>query len=144
MITNSTSQLSKHDIRRGVRAPILLTAFALVACSPVKPNAPHVASVSAAAVSSPQPFAYLKSFSGSNVRDGCPPQGDAKPDFVKALNILKNREVPPQADEYDSSVSLSAFLRRGDDEDRWDEAKGAVLRRIRARRKSGRGRNNKL
>jgi hypothetical protein len=128
MIKYRASQLHTLVTRRAIRFLFLLAGLALVACTPVKPTAPHVASVGPpAAVSSPKAFAYLKSFSSSNVRDGCPPEGDAKPDSVKALNILKNRVIPPQDDEYDASVSLSAFLQPGDDEDRWDEAKGGVL-----------------
>ena len=107
---------------------VLLTGMVLAACTAVKPSAPGVVPVSPPkALSSPRPFAYLKSFSSGNVRDGCPPEGNAKPDAVKALNILKNRVVPPQDGDYDTSVSLSAFLQRGDDEDRWDEARGGVL-----------------
>ena len=128
MIKYRASQLHTHDTRSAIRVLFLLMGLALAACAPVKPTAPHIDSIAApAAVSSPQAFAYLKSFSSSNVRDGCPPEGDAKPDSVKALNILKNRVIPPQDDEYDASVTLSAFLKPGDDEDRWDEAKGGVL-----------------
>jgi hypothetical protein len=136
MITPRLPGSHTHDSRRAcftershMRIPILLlTGVIVAACTPVKSSPPLTASVShPAAVSGPQGFAYLKAFSNSNVRDGCPPQGDAKPDSVKALNILKNRVIPPQEDEYDTSVTLSALLQRGDDEDRWDEAKGGVL-----------------
>jgi hypothetical protein len=126
MITLRTPRSHSHNSRRASFAErshkrilvLSLLGLILVACTPVKPSPPPVASVN---------FALSKSFSKSNVRDGCPPEGDAKPDSVKALNILKNRVIPPQDEEYDTSVTLSAFLQRGDDEDRWDEAKGGVL-----------------
>jgi hypothetical protein len=119
---------TRHGRRRWRSLLLGTSGLVLVACTPVKPSPPPPVSVSLpAVVASPQAFAYLKSFSSSNVRDGCPPEGNAKPDSVKALNILKNRITPPTDDEYDTAVTLSAFLQRGDDEDRWDEAKGGVL-----------------
>jgi hypothetical protein len=136
MITLRAFRLHTHDSRRArfanwsqMRALILLLAgLILAACIPVKPNPAPSASVSPpAAFFGPQNFALSKTFSSSNVRDGCPPEGDAKPDSVKALNILKNRVIPPRDQDFDTSVTLSAFLQPGDDEERWDEAKGGVL-----------------
>lgn len=58
----------------------------------------------------------------------CPPQGDAKSDRVKALNLLKNREIMPTWGDYDTHVSLAAILAPGQDAQRWSNDKGATIR----------------
>jgi hypothetical protein len=110
------------------KLPLLLIGVILAACATVKENPPPSPTApTSTSVFGPQDFALSKGFNSDNVRAGCPPEGDAKPDAVKALNILKNRVIPPRDDELDTAVTLSALLKPGDDEERWDESKGGVL-----------------
>lgn len=57
----------------------------------------------------------------------CPPQGTARSDKVKQLNVAKNRETAPGNDEIDADVSLAIILAPGDDEDRFDSKSGASI-----------------
>ena len=108
-----------------IRPELLLLALALAGCASTQPQpaAPPIAPAPEAAAAPPSTFTMSKAFRATNVRKGCPPQGNAKPDSVKALNILKNRVDPPTDADIDPAVTLDAFLQPGDDEERWDEAK---------------------
>ena len=109
----------------------LVLVMALAGCATVPPPTtappPAPAAAAAAPAAPPSTFTMSKAFNASNVRKGCPPQGNAKPDSVKALNILKNRVAAPIDADMDAAVTLEAFLQPGDDEDRWDEAKAGEL-----------------
>lgn len=59
--------------------------------------------------------------------DECPLSGTAKPVNNKALNILKNRQVAPRADQMDQGVTLEKMLAPGDDHGRFDEHTGATI-----------------
>src|SRR5438477_316605 len=59
--------------------------------------------------------------------DQCPLEGTAKSQHGQELNQLKNRETAPRVDQIDPSVTLNAILARGNDMDRFDEDKGAVI-----------------
>jgi hypothetical protein len=58
---------------------------------------------------------------------GCPPAGDGRSSRVRALNRLKNRVTVPVAGDIDSAVTLSALLAPGDDRDRWNEGRAAIV-----------------
>jgi hypothetical protein len=55
----------------------------------------------------------------------CPPEGDAKKDKERELNVKKRRMTVPS--QFDSRVTLAAMLAPGDDTTRWDEQKGGVI-----------------
>ena len=58
----------------------------------------------------------------------CDPEaGDAVRPDIQVLNRLKNREAVPTAKDVDRSASLTAMLRPGNDESRWDARKAAQL-----------------
>jgi len=57
----------------------------------------------------------------------CPPQGDAKQAAARALNPLKRRMAEPRAAQIDPRVTLAAILAPGDDTDRWDTRRAAVI-----------------
>jgi hypothetical protein len=59
--------------------------------------------------------------------DNCPLPGTAKSVPNKALNILKNRQVAPRADQMDNAVTLEMMLAPGDDHGRFDEHTGATI-----------------
>jgi hypothetical protein len=56
-----------------------------------------------------------------------PRMGDAVRPDIQALNILKNRQSAPAANDIDRTVSLAAMLRPGDDRNRWDDHKVAQV-----------------
>lgn len=59
--------------------------------------------------------------------DGCGLEGDASNPSVRELNRLKNRTTPPEPQQMDPRVTLSAMLEPGDDRSRWDERLGAEI-----------------
>ena len=59
--------------------------------------------------------------------DQCPLEGTAKSQAGQELNRLKNRVLAPRVDQMDPSVTLDAILARGNDVDRFDEGKGAII-----------------
>jgi hypothetical protein len=59
--------------------------------------------------------------------DKCPAPGTAKSVANKALNILKNREVAPRADQMNQSVTLEKMLAPGNDRGRFDHHTGATI-----------------
>ncbi|MBL0123667.1 MAG: hypothetical protein IPP88_13390 [Betaproteobacteria bacterium] len=69
----------------------------------------------------------FKTFRATNIRAGCPPEGNAKADVVKTLNVLKNRADEPKPSDTDVSVTLEQLLAPGDDEERWDESRAADI-----------------
>jgi hypothetical protein len=62
-----------------------------------------------------------------NGRD-CPLEGDAKSPDVKDLNRLKDRYHFPVASDIDPTVTLTAMIAPGDDEDRFDVKSAATVR----------------
>lgn len=62
-----------------------------------------------------------------DVFDGCGMEGTAKTANLKTLNKLKNRYTPPQDNEIDQSITLSAVLGPGDDRTRWSSSSGAEV-----------------
>lgn len=59
--------------------------------------------------------------------DGCGMEGTAKGANLKKLNQLKNRYTVPQANQIDSSITLTAVLAPGDDKARWNTSSGAEM-----------------
>lgn len=57
----------------------------------------------------------------------CPPQGDAKKEKERDLNVLKRRMDAPTQSQIDPRVTLAAILAPGDDTNRWDDHKGGVV-----------------
>ena len=107
---------------------VICSVVAIAGCAGVQREAPKEAPATAAPPAAALPnLTIAKVFRSNNVRKGCPPQGNAKPDSVKALNILKNRVEPPADGDLDPAVTLEAMLQPGDDEDRWDESKAGEL-----------------
>lgn len=62
-----------------------------------------------------------------DVFDGCNMDGTAKTANLKKLNELKNRYTPPQDNEINHSITLSAVLAPGDDRTRWSSSNGAEV-----------------
>jgi hypothetical protein len=58
---------------------------------------------------------------------GCPAAGEGRTSRVRALNRLKNRVTVPVARDIDSVATLSALLAPGDDRDRWNERRAAIV-----------------
>lgn len=58
---------------------------------------------------------------------GCPLEGSAVQDHRKASNRKKNRITRPREADVDTTVTLAALLRDGDDEDRWSDVRGASI-----------------
>lgn len=58
----------------------------------------------------------------------CPPTGDARYAPVRALNILKRRMDAPTTKDIDTSVTLSAMLKPGEDHNRWNNDRGATIK----------------
>lgn len=61
------------------------------------------------------------------VYHGCPPEGNAIPQAVKNLNVLKNRYKASQPADVDANISLTSPLAPGDDEHRWQSGQAAEL-----------------
>lgn len=59
--------------------------------------------------------------------DPCKPEGTARSDKVKKLNIDKSRNTAPKAGDIDADVSLAVMLAPGDDEQRFDGKRGATI-----------------
>lgn len=59
--------------------------------------------------------------------DGCPTEGDAANPAVRELNRLKNRTTPPDPQQIDPAVTLSALLEPGYDRGRWNESHAAEI-----------------
>jgi hypothetical protein len=57
----------------------------------------------------------------------CPLQGTAKSQAGQELNQAKNRATAPLTNHMDPAVTLEAMLARGNDENRFDEGKGARI-----------------
>jgi len=55
----------------------------------------------------------------------CPSAGIAITGRARELHRLKNRTALPQADDFDSTVTLDALLQRGDDRNRWSSDRAA-------------------
>ena len=72
---------------------------------------------------------FLFSLSGSVFADGfaCPPQGDAKSDPVKALNVLKNQDILPTWGDFYSRVTLPAVLVPRPDAPLWSDSKAVTI-----------------
>jgi len=62
-----------------------------------------------------------------DVFDGCSMGGTARTANLKKLNQLKNRHTPPQDNEINHSITLSAVLAPGDDRTRWSSSSGAEV-----------------
>lgn len=58
---------------------------------------------------------------------GCPMEGDARSQPVRALNLLKNRIVPPMPEQIDPKITLTAILASGYDIGRWKVKEGATI-----------------
>lgn len=58
---------------------------------------------------------------------GCGMEGNAAASAVRALDRLKNRYTAPEPADVDTQVTLAALLGPGDDRERWDERRGAVI-----------------
>lgn len=57
----------------------------------------------------------------------CPPQGDARRQKERDLNVLKRRMDTPSSSQIDPNATLAAILAPGDDTSRWDDHKGAIV-----------------
>jgi hypothetical protein len=58
---------------------------------------------------------------------GCPMEGDARSQAVRALNRLKNRYTAPIPDQIDPKITLAAILAPGYDTGRWKVKEGATI-----------------
>lgn len=63
-----------------------------------------------------------------NDKRRCPPWGSAQFGSTKAAaNILKNRIDTPRQTDIDPAATLEAMLRRGNDRNRWSDARAATI-----------------
>lgn len=58
----------------------------------------------------------------------CPPEGSAKRDDLRELNVLKNRVQLPQLQDFDFHIQMSDLLKAGDDRGRWSNSKAVRVR----------------
>jgi hypothetical protein len=73
---------------------------------------------------------FLAVFSGLQAQEifnDCPREGSATSERLKNLNFRKNRYVLPTANDIDSGITMEALVKKGNDEDRFDESKAAVI-----------------
>jgi hypothetical protein len=59
--------------------------------------------------------------------ENCPLEGDAKSPDVKDLNRLKNRYRSPVSSDIDPTITLTAMIAPGDDENRFDSKSAATI-----------------
>jgi hypothetical protein len=57
----------------------------------------------------------------------CPPRGCALTAERRALALLKNRDTPPRATDFDSRATLDALLAPGEDRSRWSESRAGAI-----------------
>ena len=57
----------------------------------------------------------------------CPPEGKTKVKRLKTLNIKKNRYELPKSSDIDANITMEALMEKGNDEERFDENKAAVI-----------------
>ncbi len=62
-----------------------------------------------------------------DVYHSCPMAGSAKNQRAATLNRLKNRYLPPTDADFDTTVTLAAMVRPGNDVSRFDEGRAAVI-----------------
>lgn len=62
-----------------------------------------------------------------SIYHGCPMQGDARSQAVRALNLLKNRIVAPTPEQIDPKITLNTILALGYDIGRWKVKEGAII-----------------
>jgi hypothetical protein len=61
------------------------------------------------------------------VFNDCPREGQTNLEKNKILNFKKNRYEIPKSNDIDESVTMEAFMERGNDEERFDENKAATI-----------------
>lgn len=66
-------------------------------------------------------------FGASAHAQQCPPEGDARQDLARTLNVSKNRETAPTSDKINANATLPAVLAAGPDLDRWSRDDGATF-----------------
>jgi hypothetical protein len=59
--------------------------------------------------------------------NNCPVQGNANSINLRDLNILKNRSVIPKIQDFNSNVTLTALLEKGNDITRWSNTSAAKI-----------------
>lgn len=57
----------------------------------------------------------------------CPPRGCTLTAEKRALVLLKNRDTPPRATDFDSRATLDALLAPGEDLSRWSDARAGAI-----------------
>ena len=57
----------------------------------------------------------------------CSEEGNATTDGIKALNILKNRSSFPLSTDFNSQITLTSLLEKGDDINRWSNKKAGRI-----------------
>jgi hypothetical protein len=57
----------------------------------------------------------------------CPPRGCALTAERRALALLKNRDTPPLATDFDSRITLDTLLSPGADLSRWSDARAGAI-----------------
>ena len=64
-------------------------------------------------------FLFVVGAYPQDVLNGCPMEGNAKSEALKESNKLKNRWNLPEAEDFDSSITIDKLLEEGDDTDRF-------------------------
>ncbi len=59
--------------------------------------------------------------------DDCPPEGNAKSARISELNKLKNRNIFPAQNDFDTIITLKKLLQTGNDHERWNTLKAAKI-----------------
>jgi len=61
------------------------------------------------------------------IKIDCSEEGNATTNAIKALNILKNRSSFPLAIDFNSQITLTSLLEKGDDINRWSNKKAGKI-----------------
>ncbi len=64
----------------------------------------------------------------NSVKNDCPDEGNAIPEHIRELNILKNRIQIPQENNFDLSITLQKMLEAGNDVNRWSNKKAVKIK----------------
>ena len=73
------------------------------------------------------PFGGLAVADDAQLLANCPIVGDTADPRVRALNTLKRRMTLPTPADIDPRVTLKALVAPGDDNNRWDDKRGATI-----------------
>ena len=73
-------------------------------------------------------LSYSNLTKADSLKYDCPDEGNAIPEHIRELNILKNRTQIPLENNFDQTISLQKMLEEGNDINRWSNQKAARIK----------------